>query len=101
MKFGATLKEIRKERNFTQRELAVEMGMDPGYLSRLERDSHLPGLEALENIVGVLQVTPTQRDRLYAAAKKLPPEVADKVFCNGLAWFALIRKGLPKTRRLE
>ncbi len=42
--FGETVKKMRLEKGWTQTKLAVEIGIEPQHLSKLERGLHEPGI---------------------------------------------------------
>jgi transcriptional regulator with XRE-family HTH domain len=50
------LKELRKERGWTQTDLAKRAGMSPGYIARLETHRHDPKLSTLVKIADGLKV---------------------------------------------
>lgn len=68
MEIGRVICALRKERNLTQEEVALSVGTDAGYLSRIERGDRLPSLLLLENIAKSLGTTPSS---IYAAAEQL------------------------------
>ena len=55
------LKEIRKSRGLTQKELASRVGIAQGYLSSLETGVYLPGLEVLVKLALVLECSLDER----------------------------------------
>lgn len=82
--FGAYLKHYRSERGLTLRRIAEAVGVDPSYLSRLERgDIANPSEEILEGLASVLQ---TSKDEAYLAAGRITPELA-----------GILEQGLPFT----
>lgn len=60
MTFGKKLRAIRKEKGYTQGELAELIGIDQNILSHYELDKHYPSLSRLEWICGALEVTATE-----------------------------------------
>jgi len=94
MLFGETLKVLRANREISQRQLAGLLGMDGSYLSRVENDrpNHLPGVELIELIAKHLKLSVTERDRLFGAARKLPPEVSKRIFAEPEHYFKVIRE---------
>jgi DNA-binding XRE family transcriptional regulator len=52
--FGAILREIRKERGFSQETLAFESGYHTTYIGQLERGQKSPSLRTIMNLAGVL-----------------------------------------------
>lgn len=49
-RFGARLRELRKERNFTQLQMAIDFGIDRSYISDIERGRKSVSLPTLEVI---------------------------------------------------
>lgn len=56
MSIGGNIKKIRKERGFTQKELAEKCNLSRSYLADLERDRYNPSLETLNIIADNLGV---------------------------------------------
>lgn len=79
MTLGTYIKELRKKKALTQRQLAEAAGVDFTYLSKIENDrlEHSPSLKTLQTLADVLQ---TDELDLLALADKMPPllrEIAD------------------------
>jgi transcriptional regulator with XRE-family HTH domain len=83
--FGCKLREIRKARGLTQRELADlvsarlkgddRRGFDFTYLSKIENDRmDPPSTAAILQLAAVLE---TDSDELLALAKKAPPDIGE------------------------
>ena len=53
---GLKIKEIRKKRKLTQEQLAEKLGLDTGYISKLEVGRNFPAIGTLEKIAQVLGV---------------------------------------------
>ncbi|CCY63218.1 transcriptional regulator XRE family [Clostridium sp. CAG:967] len=53
---GLKIKEIRKQRKLTQEKLSELVGVDNGYISKLEIGQNFPTIGTLEKIAGVLDV---------------------------------------------
>ena len=88
--FGATLKQLRKERRITQRELAEKVNVDFTYISKMENGQlkNSPSVETIKNIAAVLE---TDADTLILLAKKVPEAIRETIIEDGLAT-ALLRK---------
>lgn len=56
MSIGKNIKKIRKERGFTQKELAEKCNLSRSYLADLERDRYNPSLDTLSVIADNLGV---------------------------------------------
>lgn len=71
---GARIKELRKARGFTQRQLAEAVGIDFTYLSKIENNTipYSPSTKTLKNLARELQVDELELLRL---AEKLPKDV--------------------------
>ena len=54
---GAAVRELRKARALTLKDLAAGSGLSIGYLSQIERDLATPSIKALHDIARVLGVT--------------------------------------------
>jgi len=57
MQVGKKLNQLRKERQFTLKQLAEATGLSAAYLSKIENDHSSPTLENMQKICEVLQVT--------------------------------------------
>lgn len=56
MKPGKAIRTIRAARSLTQRSLAKKAGLDPSYVSLLERDQRDPTLKTLVEVSRALEV---------------------------------------------
>jgi len=70
--FGARLKELRKERGLTQRQLSERAGVDFTYLSKIENDrvSYSPSIKTLQALARALDIDELT---LMDWANKVPP----------------------------
>ena len=75
MKFGQRLRELRKAKSMTQRELADKVGINFTYLSKLETGvwPH-PGEQVILALARALDADP---DELFSLARKIPPDIVD------------------------
>jgi len=81
--FGQKLRDIRRLTNISQRELAIKVGVDYTYISKIENDRlPPPSAETIEKIARVLNVPSTE---LLAYAKKIPTEIRDSLGTNAEA----------------
>ena len=72
-RFGERLRAARKERQFSQRRVASEAGIDHTYLSKIEAGTiPLPSSETIGKLAEAVRVDP---DDLFFAAGKIPPNV--------------------------
>ena len=72
MTLGQYIKELRRQRHLTQRQLAEGIGVDFSYLSKIENDrlEHTPSLKTLQDLAKALQVDELE---LMELADKVPP----------------------------
>ena len=77
---GQRIREIRKSRNLTQRELADRVGINFTYLSRVENDrlddEQTPREETLQRIAKALHTDP---DELLLLARRIPDAYRDRI----------------------
>ena len=77
---GQRIREIRKSRNLTQRELADRVGINFTYLSRVENDrlddEQTPREETLQRIAKALDADP---DELLLLARRIPDAYRDRI----------------------
>jgi len=80
MTFGQRLRELRKARSMTQRELAEKTGISFAYVSKLETGVMPPPREnIIMALVKVLGVNDTDMDELFGLAKKMPSDLRKQV----------------------
>jgi transcriptional regulator with XRE-family HTH domain len=60
VRFGQKLRKLRLQRNWTQTDVAVHLGMDRSFLSDLERGKREPCLRTLELIAQGFEMTVSQ-----------------------------------------
>ncbi len=77
MKFGPHIRKTREARAITLRGLARLIGVEPSYLSKIEREIFPPPSEAL--IVKIAAELGEDPDRLLALAGKIPSDVKDMI----------------------
>lgn len=82
MAFGTFVKERRCEKGFSLREVAVRVGVDPAYLSRVERGKVQPSEHLMEQLAPVLECS---ADDLAIMAGHLPLRVRSVLERNGAA----------------
>jgi len=70
MTFGDRLRDLRKERGLTQKELASKVRIDFTYLSKIENDRMPPPSE--KTIVELARELGAHEDELLLLAKKVP-----------------------------
>ena len=72
-RFGERLRAARKDRQFSQRRVASEVGIDHTYLSKIEAGTiPPPSSETISKLAGAVRLEP---DDLFFAADRVPPDV--------------------------
>ena len=56
IQFGRNLKDIRKQRNLTQEQLAEAVGVSVEFISHIERGINAPSFKTLENLSRKLDI---------------------------------------------
>lgn len=75
--FGQLLRELRREKGISQRELAKKVSVDFSYISKLENDRLPP--PAADTIVRICEVLNVQPEKLLSITKKMPSDIKDLV----------------------
>ena len=73
--FGQALRDLRREKGVSQRELADKVGVDFSYISKIENDRLPP--PAADTIMKICQVLGVLPDELLASTGKMPTEVKE------------------------
>jgi transcriptional regulator with XRE-family HTH domain len=73
--FGQTLRDLRRSKGFSQRELADKVGVDFSYISKVENDRLPP--PAADTIVNICQVLGVPEEGLLASTGKMPSRVKE------------------------
>ena len=81
--FGQTLKEIRRSKGVTQRQLAAAVGVDFSYISKVENDRMPP--PAADTIVKICEKLGVPSDELLAMTGKMPTPVKEAISENRAA----------------
>jgi transcriptional regulator with XRE-family HTH domain len=77
MNFGTRLRKLRRDAGFTQRQLAIAVGLDFSYISKLENGHNPP--PAADTIVRLCQAMNVTPEPLLALTGKLPSDVHESV----------------------
>lgn len=73
--FGQKLRELRKAKNISQRELAEKVGVDFSYISKLENDRlPPPAADTIVKICGILEI---EADSLLVLTGKMRTETKE------------------------
>src|SRR3989440_12861042 len=73
MEFGQRLRDLRKQKNLSQRDLAAQVGIDFTYLSKIEGGRLDPPSEVI--IQRIAQVLEADEDELINLAGKVPKDL--------------------------
>jgi HTH-type transcriptional regulator, competence development regulator len=78
--FGTRLRKLRQEKDFSQKRLAVAVGVHHTYLSKIEAGkldfALYPGEELVKKLAGALEADETE---LMLLAQKVPALIRDRV----------------------
>lgn len=77
MNFGERVRELRKERGLSQRELAARSGIDFTYLSKIENARMEPPSEKV--ILNMAEALDTDPDELTLLAGKIPSDIRERI----------------------
>jgi PAS domain S-box-containing protein len=77
MTFGQRLRELRKAKGLTQRELADRVGLSFTYLSKIENEAMPP--PRVKTITALAKALDTDADELFGLAKKVPSQFIDHI----------------------
>ena len=70
--FGETLRELRKSKNFSQRDLAEKAGVDFSYISKVENNRLPP--PAADTIVRICEILEVESETLLTLTDKITTE---------------------------
>jgi len=68
---GRRVRELRRQQNLTQAELAEKIGVSTSFVGHIERGSRVISLETFANLCAALEAEPN--DLLYAGGNVRPP----------------------------
>ena len=78
--FGQLLREMRRAKGVSQRDLASRVGVDFSYISKLENDRLSP--PAADTVVKICEVLATEPNNLLAVSGKVPSDVTEMLSGN-------------------
>ncbi|MDZ7290665.1 MAG: helix-turn-helix domain-containing protein [candidate division KSB1 bacterium] len=81
--FGQALRDIRRAKNLSQRELAQKTGVDFSYISKIENDRLPP--PAADTIVKICEILDVPPEQLLALTGKVPSEVTETIGTSAAA----------------
>ena len=87
--FGESLRQLRKDRRITQRELASKIGVDFSYISKIETGALEPPAE--EIIIKISKVLEVDEESMIMLAKKIPTSYREIIVEDELAELFLRR----------
>lgn len=80
MKFGERLRALRQTKNLSQRDLAVQVGVNFTYISKIENEkldfAQFPGEELIRKLAKALEA---DEDELLILAEKVPERIKKRV----------------------
>lgn len=80
MGFGDRIRELRKTKNLSQRDLGDMVGVSFTYISKVESEKLDFGQYPSEELIGKLaNALNADRDELLFLAKKIPPDIRERV----------------------
>ncbi len=56
--FGATVRQLREQRGWSQEELAAQANINRSYLGEIERARAIPSLAIIGKLAGALELSP-------------------------------------------
>jgi PAS domain S-box-containing protein len=80
MTFGQRIRELRRTKGLTQRDLAKKAGISYAYVSKLETGTMSPPRHrVIQTLARILGATDRETDELFGLAGKIPQELLGKV----------------------
>jgi PAS domain S-box-containing protein len=80
MTFGQRLRDLRNARRLTQRELAQKSGISYAYVSKIETGVMPPPRQkTIMSLAKALGANSTDTDALFGLARKMPPDLLERV----------------------
>lgn len=80
MTFGERVRDLRKAKNLSQRELAERIGVNFTYLSKIENGKlDFASFPSEDTIRKLAQALDADEDELLLMAKKIPADIRDRV----------------------
>ncbi len=68
--FARLVRELRRNRDLSLRELGAKANVDYTYLSKIENDTYVPSLDTIHRIAAAVEATPAQVRRLIETSDK-------------------------------
>lgn len=74
--FGEAMRELRRRKGVSQKEMAAAIGVSPAYLSALEHGKRgAPSFDFLQRVAGYFNVIWDEADELFRVARLSDPRV--------------------------
>ena len=94
-RFGAHIRELREEllkdsKEFSVRKVAIKIGVEPAFLSKVERDIVPPPSET--KIIALADLLGADRDVLLAMAGKVSSDVLEVIRSRPVLFAELVRR---------
>ena len=94
-RFGAHIRELREEllkdsKEFSVRKVAIKIGVEPAFLSKVERDIVPPPSET--KIIALADLLGADRDVLLAMAGKVSSDVLEAIRNRPVLFAELVRR---------
>jgi len=94
-RFGAHIRELREEllkdsKEFSVRKVAIKIGVEPAFLSKVERDIVSPPSET--KIIALADLLGADRDVLLAMAGKVSSDVLEVIRNRPVLFAELVRR---------
>lgn len=81
--FGTALREKRRARGMSQRELAQQAGLDFSYISKLENDRLPP--PSGDTVITLCRILGVEPEELLALTRKIPSAIQEKLSASQAA----------------
>lgn len=81
--FGKLLKDIRREKGISQRDLADQVGVDFSYISKIENDRMPP--PAADTIIKISNILGVSEEILLANSKKISTDMSNAISSSASA----------------
>ena len=78
--FGTKIKDLRKERNFTLKDLSEKSGIEITYLSKIENNkTGVPEIRTIDKLITALDVDEKTKEELFRLAGQIPPDIKNSI----------------------
>jgi transcriptional regulator with XRE-family HTH domain len=78
--FGNKIRELRKEKHLTLKQLSKKSGIEITYLSKIENNkTGSPEINTIEKLATALNVGQDTKEELYRLAKQIPSDIKNNI----------------------